>query len=378
MADRSGIEWTDSTFNAWMGCTKVSPACDHCYAADHRAVHALGIQWGAGQPRRRTSVANWTQPRRWNDQAFGECRQCRWRGEMRECRSVPHPDDQTPVRGCPTCNSPCVWPARRRVFCSSLADVFDNEVDPTWRRDLFELILHTPNLDWLLLTKRIGNVPAMLEDLLHRSRYHAEWAQIRDWLDGKPPANVWLGATICNQVEADRDIPKLLSVPAAVRFLSIEPLLGEVNLFPSAFLPCVRAESVIMDPTTGAYECCRECDYTGVGNEMGIDWIIAGGESGGAARPMHPDWVRSLRDQCASAGVPFLFKQWGEWGPIHQPLGCTAPLSGHAIKGDWPMLVDLGDPHGGLIRCGKKNAGRVLDGVEHNGFPLAPAVAIPS
>ena len=121
MADRTDIEWTDSTFNPWIGCTKISPACDHCYASVSTPARALGVEWGAGQARRRTSEANWKLPLRWNEQPYGECRNCGWRGEMRDCRSVPHPDDFTPVLGCPTCNSPCVWPARRRVFCASLA-----------------------------------------------------------------------------------------------------------------------------------------------------------------------------------------------------------------------------------------------------------------
>ena len=158
------------------------------------------------------------------------------------------------------------------MFCASLADVFDNAVDPTWREDLFSLIEATPNLDWLLLTKRIGNVWNMLPVPFDFDRLYP---------------NVWIGATIVNQAEADRDIPKLLEVPARVRFLSMEPLLGPVDL--------------------GA-----ACRRAGLHLGEALDWVIVGGESGPGARPMHPAWATSLRDQCQNAGVPFL-SQWGEW-----------------------------------------------------------------
>lgn len=350
MADHSKIEWCDSTFNPWIGCTKISPACDHCYAAVSTPSRTLGIEWGAGKPRRRTSLANWKQPLQWNARKFYECMPCGWRGD-----SPTFPDDGG-LWTCPACNSDAVINARRRVFCASLADVFDNEVDPLWRRDLFDLIAATPNLDWLLLTKRIGNARQMLEQQERRAAdNYREAPYLGSWLNGFP-RNVWLGATICNQAEADRDIPKLLATPASVRFLSIEPLLGDVNLWPSAFLPCIRAEHVIMDPTTGAYECCRECDYTGVSDEIGIDWIIVGGESGHGARPMNPEWARTLRDQCAAAGLPFMFKQWGEWVSVSEVAGEGAH---HQF------------PDGRTVRCiGKKLAGRLLDGVEHNGYPV--------
>ena len=194
MADTT-IEWTDATFNPWIGCTKISPACDHCYASVSTPTRRFGVKWGAGEERRRTAPSNWQLPLRWNaqhDQFFAE------NGR------------------------------RRRVFCASLADVFDNEVDPAWRADLFALIEATPNLDWLLLTKRIGNVSKMapaswvggpVQHGPDPANIHGGW-----------PANVWLGATICNQAEADRDIPKLLALPVAVRFLSMEPLLGRVDL----------------------------------------------------------------------------------------------------------------------------------------------------
>ncbi len=177
---KTTIDWCDYTFNAWLGCTKVSPGCDHCYAEGWAKRSGL-VTWGAD--RRRTSPANWRKPLRWNAEAAVE-----------RLRNPHRP--------------------RPRVFCASLADVFDNDVPLEWRTDLFRLIYATPNLDWLLLTKRIGNVPRALTVLGD---------------EGLPP-NVWLGITVVNQEEADRDVPKLLRVPAATRFLSCEPLLELISL----------------------------------------------------------------------------------------------------------------------------------------------------
>ena len=311
MADRSAIEWTDSTFNPWMGCTKVSPGCDHCYAEARLDTRLHVVGWGVGQPRKRTSAANWRDPVKWNGLTFVQCKRCGWRGELAAAGKTGE---------CPGCG----WVdhyrlARRRVFCASLADVFDNEVPPQWRGELWALVKATPNLDWLILTKRIGNARGMAP------------------ADGFPP-NVWLGATIVNQEEADRDIPKLLATPAAVRFLSMEPLLGAVDLMPTF----------------------THAALTGYGSS-GVDWVIAGGESGPGARPMHPAWVRSLRDQCAAAGVPFLFKQWGEWAPYDRGATDGAILA-------TPFSLD--DP---VQKFGKKLAGRLLDGRTHDGFPAGVA-----
>jgi protein gp37 len=288
------------------------------------------VEWGAGKARARTAAANWRKPVQWDRQPFVECPLCHWRGERRGAAGARQAQ-------CPACFG-FHLPARRRVFCASLADVFDNEVDPAWQSDLFDLIRATPNLDWLLLTKRIGNAVKLLGPSI------AEFP------------NVWLGATIVNQEEADRDIPKLLTVPARVRFLSCEPLLGPINLWPVAFNPCPNSADVGMDPTTGSFECCKACDYGGVSDEAAIDWIIAGGESGPKARPMHRDWARSLRDQCVAAGVPFHFKQWGE----HAPNWLTDDAGAHEMPGT--MWMDC---------MGKKAAGRMLDGRTWDEFPQA-------
>lgn len=253
MTANSKIEWTDSTFNPWIGCEAISPGCEHCYAA----AYAKRVGRNFAQ-RTRTSAAYWRQPLKWNARAgeFGECTECGWRG--------------TADFVCSNCGVATLKPARRRVFCASLADVFDNDVDPAWRDDLLGLIWNTPELDWLLLTKRIGNVQRMLDQL----------GNVKPGERMLLPRNVWLGATVVNQEEADRDITKLLAVPARVRFLSMEPLLGPVDL-------------------------------TRVQHLKAINWVIAGGESGPNARPMHPDWARSLRDQCRAASVAFFMKQMG-------------------------------------------------------------------
>lgn len=316
MADGTAIEWADATFNPWIGCTKVSPACDHCYAAVSTPARALGVQWGAGQPRRRTAAANWKHPLRWErDHAAFFARHGR----------------------------------RRRVFCASLADVFDNEVPDSWRVDLFSLIRATPNLDWLLLTKRIGNAVTMMDEA-------GAWSGASTTGTRNPVPNVWIGATIATQAEADRDIPKLLEVPAAVRFLSCEPMLGPIDLAPEADRT-YQLLSKWYGPEGFDPQGSQPIQQRMRGWFPKLDWVIAGGESGTKARPMHPDWARSLRDQCAAAGVPFLFKQWGEWAPYNR--GQT----------DGSLLATQNSCDEPMQRFGKKLAGRLLDGVEHNGFP---------
>ena len=290
MAEKSKIEWCDSTFNPWIGCTKVSPACDHCYAErqDARGIYG-GQHLGAGVPRKRTSASYWRQPLRWNAQPFWKCDVCGWRGDRLLLGQFCPPKSE----GGGGCGSASVKPARRRVFCASLADWLDNEVPIEWLVDLLDLIQRTPNLDWLQLTKRIGNWRKRIEAARDCGRSNIQlnnW--LDDWLNGNPPANVWLGATVCNQQEANRGVPKLLAVPARVRFLSIEPMLGPITFRWAAWEPIKTAA------TTNHLDGLRR-----------LDWIICGGESGPQARPMNPDWVRSLRDQCTVAGVPFFGKQ---------------------------------------------------------------------
>jgi protein gp37 len=281
MAKNSHIEWTHHTFNPWWGCKKVSPACDNCYAElwAKRMGHQL---WGTDAPRRFFTDAHWREPLAWNEDAG--------------------------LAG-----------HRERVFCASMADVFERRADLNKERTrLWELIEITPNLDWLLLTKRPQNVERI-----------APWGK-------KWPANVWLGTSVENQTLAEKRLPFLLKNPAAIRFLSCEPLLGQLNLRQ-------------WFKRRGFYP---------------IDWIIAGGESGGGSRPMHPDWAVSLLNQCQAFNVPFHFKQWGQWVP--------AQLVHEAIR---PRVLELNHERPvAMVRMSKKLAGRTLEGTTWDGVPLTPLI----
>ena len=234
MAENSKIEWCDHTFNPWIGCTKVSPACDNCYA-ERDMDHRFGrVKWGAGQERSRTTVQNWNKPKRWNKEAENADR-------------------------------------RPRVFCASLADVFDTEVEDMWRWDLFKLIRETPNLDWLLLTKRPAVSKRWFSGLLTKMKGGPDWQ------------NVWLGTSVENEEMAKARIPYLSTTKyVAKRFLSMEPLLEPVNI----------------DPWLYREGIC--------GN---IDWIIVGGESGPGRREMPVHWAEQVLKDCRTHNVPFLLKQ---------------------------------------------------------------------
>ncbi|WP_137884714.1 phage Gp37/Gp68 family protein [Ralstonia sp. 3PA37C10] len=321
MSENSKIEWTHHTFNPWWGCAKVSPGCDNCYAErDANRFSPTANLWGPGAERRVFGDKHWAEPLKWNRKAAAAG-------------------------------------TRARVFCASMADVFDKNAPAGARERLFALIKETPHLDWLILTKRIGNAPAMLP---------------ADWNSGY--SNVWLGASIVNQEEADRDIPKLLAVPARLRFLSMEPLLGPVDI--SKWLGyCERLDKTgISRRASGEHIVCeRHC---------GISWVIVGGESGPGARPvLRPTWVRDLRDQCADASVPFLLKQWGE----HVP-GEPSPHPDYPEDVSTAWRLDQAgnrwhDPNEGsrprsewepvkFIKVGKTAAGRHLDGTLYDAFPM--------
>ncbi len=242
MAQNSKIEWTDHTFNPWVGCTKVSPGCDHCYAESWAKRSGL-VKWG-NSPRRRTSEQYWKRPAIWNAQGAAF--------EAMHAR-------------------------RQRVFCASLADVFDNKVPRSWRVDLFALIRQCDRLDWLLLTKRPQNIAKMLP---------------QDWGQGYP--NVWLGVTAEDQKRFDQRWKILSATPAVVAFISYEPAIGPLRL-----------------PPRGPYP----------------SWLISGGESGGNARPLNPQWVRDIIADCQRYGVAPFHKQWGTYNsnPLVVERGLSVP-----------------------------------------------------
>jgi protein gp37 len=273
MAENSKIQWTDHTFNPWRGCTKVSAGCKNCYAEtmSGRNPGTLGV-WGPKGTRVVASESYWRQPLKWN-------REAKAAGE------------------------------RRRVFCASLADVFEgwdtmpaasHDAVMAARKRLGKLINDTPYLDWLLLTKRPENVLALAADM---------W--VRFVRDAPLPVNVWIGTSVENQETADKRIPELLKVPAAVRFLSCEPLLGPIDFFHGPK------------------------DW---GLLTGIHWVIVGGESGPGARPCDVNWIRSIVGQCRAAGVEVFVKQLGAQ-PHDTSDGSDRPNAG--------TLIDLNDRKGG-------------------------------
>jgi protein gp37 len=303
MGEQTKIAWCDHTFNPWIGCSKVSPGCANCYAEELMDTRYGRVQWGVNGTRVRTSESNWKQPYKWNRKAEAEG-------------------------------------VRKRVFCASLADVFEDRPElVAWRSDLFAMIDSTPWLDWLLLTKRPENIKRL---------WPFGWYEDKGGPFTWP--NVWIGISVENQEQADKRIPLLLDIPARVRFLSIEPLLGPVDLKETGALwTSVQNNSIVK--TTPAWRL--------------IHWVIVGGESGHNARPMHPEWARSIRDQCQSAGVPFFFKQHGEWICPTQWTGVIRKSKDY----EWFSFRQEDGTYRSVAKVGKKSAGRLLDGREWSEFP---------
>lgn len=294
MGKTTEINWCHHTFNPWRGCVKLSQACASCYASTWAKRTGKDI-WGADKPREMASESYWRQPLNWDADA-------REAGE------------------------------RRRVFCSSLADVGEDRLDLVKPRErLMRLIRQTQNLDWLLLTKRPENMVPFFNWNIVDCRFEP----------GQWPTNVWVGTTIENQEWADKRLPYLARIKSVVRFVSVEPMLGRIMLQG-------ERDGIVYNWLV----------------EGGAKWVICGGESGGKARPMHPDWARELRDQCRDNRVPFLFKQWGEYGPDQDPGGkrAFALVKSGVMDGPTPMF-----------RVGKKDAGRMLDGREWTQFPSRDA-----
>lgn len=365
--ENTKIEWAHHTFNPWEGCAKVSPGCKNCYANTQHQLHHSSLKtqqgtcWGVNAPRLGKSEENWKKPLKWSRaaQASGQ---------------------------------------RLRVFCASMADVFEGQsvlstafagqtaqvpcggertrtvtyVDIAAERlRLLRLIYDTPHLDWLLLTKRPENIVLALEAAHNALCYdvlEADWSDeyskfsswLYRWSRGiEAPANVWLGTSVENQEQADARIPHLLATPAAVRFLSCEPLLGPVDL------KVVGAFGTWVPP--------GHQSFAGRYDGVRVDWVIVGGESGPKARPMHPEWAQSLRNQCQAAGVAFFFKQWGEWGPTEAiyamyPGKAIIPARfGYKCHDFTPGLIkrsmdDVENEHIIAWKLGKHAAGRLLDG----------------
>ncbi len=357
MAGTSKIEWTDATWNPIVGCSVVSAGCTNCYA-----------QRMAGTRLKHTR---------------------RYKGLTDESKAGPVWNGQVKLIG-KTLTQPLHWRKPRRIFVNSMGDLFHESVPDEWIDRVFAVMALAPQHTFMILTKRaermrgylsapgvaaqVGSQAAFLTD-----REPKTWDRIEGAMLTILP-NVWLGVSVEDQARAEERIPYLLETPAAVRFVSAEPLLGQINLHWLAM-----AGTNGLDALKGEYE-----DDYGKRHATGkLDWVICGGESGPGARPMHPGWARSLRDQCVEAGVPFFFKQWGNWGRdddidpsgdalyhleyddprLGEPRWQSAAVG---IDGRYGPLADKQkQPSEVMYRCGKKDAGRLLDGREWNEMPEA-------
>ena len=309
MSILTNIEWCHSTWSPWLGCRKVSPACRFCYITATPAFRFRGLKHG--EPRQRTSESYWKDPLKWNRQA-GTCLHCGFIHSL--AREIDH------------CGGYERLPQRPRIF-PSLCDWLDDEVRIEWLADFLKLIHDTPNLDWLLLTKRP-------ENFNERFRLVSDWSEDNgamdlfnwienEWFSDLPPANVWIGVSIEDQQRAEERIPELLEIPAKLRFLSVEPLLGPVSL--EGYLPdggialAVHGKLLVAGPS--------------------VDWVIVGGESGPGARPCNVQWIEDILVQCGGAGVPCFVKQ----------LGSNPTITGQVIGGGLPdELIEAPIWPGGL------------------------------
>lgn len=349
------IEWTDATWNPVTGCSPVSAGCRNCYAARM----AKRLRGRAGYPA---------------DDPF---------------RVTLHPDKL---------DAPLHWRKPRRVFVCSMGDLFHDDVPFDFLDQIFAVMALTPQHTYQLLTKRPERMKAYLLHIQPENeatgmpaldRYERVWSEMTRSLggynyskpEGWPLPNVWEGITAENQETADERIPVLLQTPAAVRFVSVEPMLGPVDVSPYLEGSCLPREHDYDDSPVG-YVPCAVCDGFMPLHESehrpGLDWVIVGGETGPGARPMHPDWVRKVRDDCQAAGVPFFFKGWGAWATCPPDnagnrrmvlLGQDGRTYGEGQgREGW---ADPDAPPGAkwLARLGPKLTGRQLDGREHNEYP---------
>ncbi len=363
MADGTKIEWTDATWNPITGCSVVSPGCTNCYAMRLAGTRLRNHPSRAGLTRQSKAGPVWT-------------------GKVRLNRQELH--------------KPAEWRRPRMIFVCAHGDLFAEEVPDEWILDVLTVIASNPHHHFQVLTKRAWRMREFMsrENLLEE--IYANWSgfsgkprEVWSW----PLHNLWLGVSTEDQKHARLRIPALLETPAAIRWISAEPLLGGLdltNINGTTHESAEWAHNVL----TGSFW------RPGVGKPMTepsdkrLHWVVAGGESGPGARPMHPDWARSLRDQCASAGVPFFFKQWGSWAPVpwklvREPQESDAryiarsmsqcsqhavSLGGHLAALDhqpWSVERTLPAPtsHQAVKRVNKATAGRLLDGIEYSAFP---------
>lgn len=328
MADNTKIEWTDATWNPVNGCSLASPGCTNCYAM--KQAHRVPQRRGLTQHTSGGMV---------------------WTGEVRF--------DEAKL------TQPLHWKRPRKIFVCAHGDLFHESVPDEWIDRVFAVMALCPQHTFQVLTKRSARMRAyfrestgwrarvagLLNDLKPSSLWNGNvyqgWQNLHGRPDGLP--NVWLGVSVEDQRRALERIPDLLATPAAVRWLSCEPLLEGISLRDDSW----------------------STDWMQEPGLPGIDWVVAGGESGPGARPMHPDWPRAMRDQCAAAGVPFFFKQWGNWAPRDMFDDVTG-LAAASMLPDGTQCVHANPVSTSLVRIGKRTAGRLLDGIEHNGFPNRP------
>jgi protein gp37 len=344
MADGTDIEWTDATWNPVTGCSIKSPGCIHCYAQTLAGTRLRNHPSRAGLTDASKNGPVFNGKVRFNEQWL-----------------------DLPLR----------WRRRpRRIFVCAHGDLFHENVPDEWIDRVFAVMALSPQHQFQVLTKRAERMreylsisPTEICERIVAAMGHKAICTANDLWTVWPLPNVWLGVSCERQQEADERIPHLLATPAAKRFISAEPLLGRIDLrfsIPS-FLDGEERPLMRLDALRGVHSCGSAI----VDADAKLDWVIAGGESGKKARPMHPDWARSLRDQCADAGVPFFFKQWGEWGDV-------SPGDPHArlIHPDGSHEMWSHDAAGkpdcvAISAVGKKAAGRLLDGCEHSEFPAA-------
>lgn len=356
MADNSKIEWTDATWNPVTGCSVLTPGCTNCYAMKLAGTRLRKHPSRAGLTKATNAGPVWNGKVRFNEEWLTQ---------------------------------PLSWRKQRMVFVCAHGDLFHEDVPDAWLDRVFAVMALAPQHTFQALTKRAKRMREYCNQITAPGR---QWAQIahfgmqaqfpeeaiREAMDrlGKPLPNVWFGVSTERQQEADQRIPDLLATPAAVRFISAEPLLGPINLTQIMRRAADDDWTYCDNALTGfrAHKC-------GGWQDTKLDWVIAGGESGDGARPMHPDWVRSLRDQCAKTGVPFFFKQWGAWSQFYDrdrddPDWRNVPQVDNQMgRGAtrWHNLAGGIGFHGerlvAMRNVGKGAAGRLLDGLEHNGMP---------